>query len=73
MTSTRPGNATVLAALELAVRAPSLHNTQPWRWRVGDESVQLYLDQARQLPATDPEGRELIISCGAALHHLLVA
>jgi hypothetical protein len=35
--------------------------------------VQLYLDQARHLPATDTQSRELIISCGAALHHLLVA
>lgn len=65
--------ATLLAALELAVRAPSLHNSQPWWWRISDTVVRLYLDQSRQLVATDPHGRELVISCGAALHHLRVA
>ncbi|HEY1969497.1 MAG TPA: NAD(P)H nitroreductase [Pseudonocardia sp.] len=60
-------------ALKLAVRAPSLHNSQPWLWRVDDSTVQLYLDDSKRLPATDPQCRELVISCGAALHHLLVA
>ena len=60
------------AALELAVRAPSLHNSQPWRWRLDGSIVHLYLDAARQLRATDPDARELVISCGAALHHLQV-
>ncbi|HXV93015.1 MAG TPA: NAD(P)H nitroreductase [Pseudonocardia sp.] len=64
---------TLQAALGLAVRAPSLHNSQPWHWRVGGRTVQLHLDTARRLPATDPHDRELVISCGAALHHLLVA
>lgn len=72
-TSTRSPKSTMLAALELAVRAPSLHNTQPWLWRIDDWSAQLYLDPARNLPAADPHRRELIISCGAALHHLQVA
>lgn len=73
MTSSAPGEAAMLAALELAIRAPSLHNSQPWRWRVGDGAAHLYLDSERTLPATDPQDRELIISCGAALHHLVVA
>jgi nitroreductase len=68
-----PGDGTLFAALQLAVRAPSVHNSQPWRWRVGPRSVQLYADRSRLLPATDPDGRDLLISCGAALHHLLVA
>ena len=68
-----PEQGTIHAALEMAVRAPSLHNSQPWRWRIGDRSIHLYADQSRNLEATDPEGRELIISCGAALHHLRVA
>jgi nitroreductase len=66
-------NSVLRAALEVAVRAPSLHNSQPWLWRVGEQVAQLYLDQARRLPASDPYGRELVISCGAALHHLVVA
>ncbi|MDT7573781.1 MAG: hypothetical protein QOH17_114, partial [Pseudonocardiales bacterium] len=63
----------VVTALRLAVRAPSVHNCQPWRWLVGPETVHLYADGSRQVPATDPHGRDLLISCGAALNHLLVA
>jgi len=63
----------VATALRLAVRAPSVHNCQPWRWLVGPGSVHLHVDGSRQVPATDPHGRDLLISCGAALNHLLVA
>ncbi|HTK64538.1 MAG TPA: NAD(P)H nitroreductase [Pseudonocardia sp.] len=73
MTSSAPADAAIHAALELAIRAPSLHNSQPWRWRVGEGAAHLYLDSERTLPAVDPQNRELIISCGAALHHLVVA
>jgi nitroreductase len=50
-----------------------VHNTQPWRWRLHHEHVELYADWSRQLVATDPERRDLVMSCGAALHHLEVA
>jgi hypothetical protein len=60
-------------AVEHALRAPSVHNTQPWRWRIRPEVVELYADWNRHLPATDPDRRDLIVSCGAALHHLQVA
>ncbi len=73
MTNQLPDEATVLAALALAVRAPSIHNSQPWAWRVGDESVHLYADPARHLPHTDPARRDLILSCGVALQHFTVA
>ena len=63
----------VLAALALANRAPSVHNSQPWSWELGEHSVHLYADARRWLPATDPHGRDLLLSCGAALHHLRVA
>jgi hypothetical protein len=58
--------------VELACRAPSVHNTQPWAWRVTPDRIDLYADWSRQLPASDPEGRNLVISCGAALHHAQV-
>lgn len=61
------------AALGRAVRAPSVHNSQPWRWRVHARGVDLFTDATRRLPRTDPSGRDQVISCGAALHHLLVA
>ncbi|MFC4127852.1 Acg family FMN-binding oxidoreductase [Nocardia rhizosphaerae] len=68
-----PDDTTVKAALTLAGRAPSVHNVQPWRWRIADHSIHLYLDRERALPATDPDQRDIVISCGAALHHLTVA
>ncbi|WP_280484188.1 Acg family FMN-binding oxidoreductase [Nocardia farcinica] len=68
-----PDDSTVATALALAGRAPSVHNVQPWRWRIDRHSVHLYLDPARTLPRTDPDRRDVVISCGAALHHLTVA
>ena len=53
--------------------APSVHNTQPWRWRVQPDRLELFATRERQLSATDPEGRLLMLSCGAALHHAQVA
>ncbi len=68
-----PGTATLRTALALAARAPSVHNIQPWQWRVGTTSLHLYADPSRQLVHTDPDGRDTMISCGAALHHSVVA
>jgi Nitroreductase family len=59
-------------AVTHALRAPSVHNTQPWRWRIHPGAVELHADPRRQLDATDPDRRDLILSCGAALHHLRV-
>ena len=59
--------------VQLACRAPSVHNTQPWAWRIGPDSIELYADESRRLAAADPTGRDLVISCGAALHHLRIA
>jgi hypothetical protein len=58
--------------IRVAARAPSLHNTQPWRFRVGEQAIELYADRRRQLPE-DPDGREMLISCGAALYGLRLA
>ncbi len=52
-----------------AARAPSVHNTQPWRFRVGTCAIELYADPSRKL-RVDPVGREMLISCGAALFGL---
>lgn len=68
-----PDRRTIQAVLSLATRAPSIHNSQPWRWRVGDESLHLYADPDRHLPNTDPDSRDLLLSCGASLHHAVVA
>jgi nitroreductase len=62
-----------LGAVRTAGRAPSIHNSQPWRFRVGQNRVDLYADRSRWLPVTDADGRDLLLSCGAALHHLRLA
>jgi hypothetical protein len=49
--------------------APSIHDTQPWRWRVGSDTLDLYLYRSRVLAVTDPDARLATLSCGAALHH----
>jgi nitroreductase len=57
-------------AVRLAILAPSAHNTQPWRFRIAGDAVDLFADRSRRLPVADPDDRELTISCGAALYHL---
>ncbi|WP_327117505.1 hypothetical protein OHB12_07740 [Nocardia sp. NBC_01730] len=64
-----PDHPTMLAAMRLACRAPSVHNTQPWRWVFDGARLHLYSDTDRQL-SMDPHGRQLMISCGAVLHHV---
>lgn len=59
--------------LNYAVLAPSGHNTQPWLFRIVDNTIELCADKTRALPIVDPENRELIISCGTALFHLRIA
>jgi len=61
------------SCVSLATLAPSSHNTQPWRFRIRGEYVDLIADRSRALPVSDPEDRELTISCGAALFTLRVA
>lgn len=59
---------TAEAALAVAVRAPSIHNTQPWAWELGPDGLVLRADRSRQLAVADPDGHSLLVSCGAALH-----
>ena len=53
-------------------RAPSIHNTQPWRFRVGEDTIELHSDPDSRL-RMDRGGREMLISCGAALFGLRLA
>lgn len=68
-----PDVSTMRRAIEYAGRAPSVHNSQPWRWVAGPDAVDVFADPDGRLAAADPGGREMLLSCGAALHHLLVA
>lgn len=60
-------------AAAAALQAPSILNTQPWRWQVHHGVLDLRADRDRQLRVIDPQGRMLVVSCGVALHHLRVA
>src|SRR5260370_13902676 len=56
-----------------AARAPSVHNSQPWRFRAGRDVIELHADRSRSLARVDPAGRETLISCGAALFGMRLA
>jgi nitroreductase len=59
-------------AVRHARHAPSIFNTQPWQWRIGAGTAELWADPERWLEHTDPKGRLLLLSCGAAIHHAAV-
>lgn len=69
----RPPTEVLAEAAAAAGYAPSIHNTQPWRWLVHDGTLDLFASRDRRLPNTDPDGHLLVLSCGAALHHAQVA
>jgi len=56
-----------------ALQAPSVHNTQPWRFYHGDAAFDIVANNERQLRVADPRGREMMISCGAALFNARAA
>jgi nitroreductase len=59
--------------LSYAVLAPSEHNSQPWLFKITAEEIELHADRTRALPVCDPEDRELVMACGAALLNLRIA
>jgi hypothetical protein len=70
------GTGTQRALYEAAAKAtlaPSILNTQPWRWRLHGETLDLFADPDRQVRSIDPRRRLLTLSCGAALQHACVA
>jgi len=63
----------LFTAVEAATCAPSIHNTQPWRFALHADTLDVFADEKRWLPATDINGRELTISCGAAVYFARLA
>ncbi|MGH3390680.1 MAG: Acg family FMN-binding oxidoreductase [Actinomadura sp.] len=63
----------VLTAVEAAIRAPSIHNTQPWLFLPSAEGIEVFADLSRRLAAIDPRGRAMHISLGAAVLNLRIA
>jgi nitroreductase len=56
-----------------ATAAPSVHNTQPWLFRLRPDGVDVLVDRRRQLHTIDPHGREMFVSVGAAVFNLRLA
>jgi nitroreductase len=71
--TTRTAASVLAEAAATAGFAPSVHNTQPWRWRVLPDALELYAVPERKVLSIDAAGRLLTVSCGAALHHAVVA
>src|SRR4051794_8986366 len=73
MKTPHPTAAQLAAAIALASRAPSVHNTQPWQWRITPRALELFADPTRGLQVANRHARLLMLSCGATLHHVAVA
>ena len=70
-----PAEDVVAGLVRAATLAPSMHNTQPWRFRIrrASQEIELYADPARMLGYSDPHGRAVHLACGAALMNLRIA
>ena len=62
-----------LFMIEQAIKAPSGHNTQPWKFRLFSDHIDILPDFSRALPVVDPEHRELFVSLGCAAENLCIA
>lgn len=62
-----------LELVRYATLAANGHNTQPWKFAIGDNTIEIHPDYTRRLPVVDPTDRELWISLGCALENLLIA
>lgn len=71
--SSLPDAATLETVLDVAARAPSLRNLQPWRWQVDGEAVHLYADWSRRGGDAATDRRDVLLGCGAVLDHCVVA
>lgn len=65
--------AQMLEIVRYATLAANSHNTQPWKFVIQSDAIEIHPDYSRRLPVVDPGDRELWISLGCALENLLIA
>ena len=68
-----PDRVALQGVLDVAARAPSSGNLQPWRWRVDGAALHLYADWQRQAGGSPTDRRDVLLGCGAVLNHCTVA
>lgn len=59
--------------IRYATLAPNGHNTQPWRFRLGDRRIDILPDLSRRTPVVDPDDHHLFVSLGCAAETLALA
>lgn len=65
--------ATFEQAVAAGIRAPSMYNAQPWRFRRADGAIEAYIDPAQRPPVADPNGWAARIALGAAVANVRLA
>ena len=73
MATSFPDPVTLQGVLDVAARAPSSGNLQPWRWRIDGAAIHLYADWRRQPGGSPADRRDVLLGCGALLDHCVVA
>ena len=73
MSTAFPDQVTLESVLDVAARAPSSGNLQPWRWRVDGAAIHLYADSRRQVALSPTDRRDVLLGCGAVMDHCAVA
>ncbi len=63
----------MIEMVRYATLAANGHNTQPWKFAIRQDTIEIHPDYSRHLPVVDPDNRELWISLGCALENLLLA
>ena len=59
--------------IRFATLAANGHNTQPWRFRIGEDRVEIQPDLTRRTPVVDPDDHHLFVSLGCAAENLSLA
>ena len=66
-------NDKILFILNYGLLAPSTHNSQPWKFKIISNILEIYIDEDVSIREVDPKGRDLYISIGCLIENLLIA